>query len=84
MLAHEILDLKNTPPISKFRYLSLYHSVKISFDVIIPIGRVGLCKTSKRHEPPRNPIGIGPLENLSLKFIYRFIYVYYVLVNIIL
>ena len=54
--------------------------------MIIPIGRGGLCKTSKRLYPPYNPIGIGPDKNPPLlnNVIYRFIYIYSVLVNIVI
>jgi hypothetical protein len=49
--------------------------------VIIPIGRGGLFKTSKRHYPPRNSIGIGPTKILCLN---PFIFIiYYVVVNIV-
>jgi hypothetical protein len=41
--------------------------------VIIPIGRGGLCKTSKRHYPPCNSIGMStPAENpyFILKYLF--------------
>ena len=91
MLAHEVLDPKNTIPMSKFRHLLFYYIVNIvilspfflcDLGVIIPIGHGGLCETSMRLYPPCNSIGIGPLKNPRFKFIYRFIYIHYVLVNI--
>jgi hypothetical protein len=98
MLAHKVLDPKNTPPMFKYRHLPLYYVVNIilrilpfslpyplcDLGMIIPIGRGGLCETSMRLYPPCNPIGIGPLKNLCFKLIYRFIYIYYVIVDILL
>jgi hypothetical protein len=49
--------------------------------VIIPIGRGRLFKTSKRHYPPRNSIGIGPTKILCLNPVIFIIY--YVVVNIV-
>jgi hypothetical protein len=49
--------------------------------VIIPIGRGGLCKTSKRHYSPCNSIGIGPTKILCLNPVIFIIY--YVVVNIV-
>jgi hypothetical protein len=52
--------------------------------VIIPIGRGGLFKTSKRHYPPRNSIGIGPTKILCLNLLLPVIFIiYYVVVNIV-
>jgi hypothetical protein len=58
MLAHEVLDLKNTLPhvqIPSFIILlhCKYYIMNIpsfcDLGVIIPIGRDGLCETSMRH-----------------------------------
>jgi hypothetical protein len=49
--------------------------------VIIPIGRGGLFKTSKRHYPPCNSIGIGPTKILCLNPV--IFVIYYVVVNIV-
>jgi hypothetical protein len=78
MLAHEVLDPKNTLSHVKYCHLTLYlHLLRYEYyivniphffslcdlGVIIPIGRGGLCKTSKRLYPPYNSIGIGPVKN---------------------
>ena len=59
MLAHEVLDPKNTTPMFEFRHLAFYYVVNIillfsppflcDLGVIIPIGRDGLCETSMRY-----------------------------------
>ena len=46
-------------------------------DVIIPIGRGGLCETSMRHEQPRNSIRHWTQEkSLVFKFHYCFKFIY--------
>ena len=77
MLAHEVLDPKNTTPMFKFRHLVFYYVVNIilsffprflrDLGVITPIGRGGLCETSMRLYPPCNPIGVGPTRILYFK-----------------
>ena len=77
MLAHEVLDPKNTTPMFKFRHLLFYYVVNIvifspffflcDLGMIILIGRGGLCETSMRLYPPHNPIGIGPTKILYFK-----------------
>ena len=98
MLAHEVLDLKIHFPMCKYCHLSLYlhllrgKHISIIFSlslcdlgVIIPIGCGGLCETLKRLYPPYNSIGIGSIKNPLLNnVIYRFIYIYYVFVNIVI
>ena len=62
---------KHTPTL-KYRYFTVllhckYYIVNIfpfcKMGVIIPIGRDGLCETSKRHQPSRNSIGHWTHEN---------------------
>ena len=48
---------------SVFVNIVIFSLALCNLGVIIPIGRGGLCKTSKRLYPPYNSIGIGPIKN---------------------
>jgi hypothetical protein len=56
MLAHEVFDPKNTPPMFKYRHLPLYYVVIIyclphfslcKMGVIIPIGRMDYVRPQR-------------------------------------